>query len=566
MNERPGNLLLPPQAFVRAARRWRRKSKVADSTGADLTGGTLLLRTLVLRRILLREVLQADEKYVGVLLPPSVAAVVANAALTLSGRVAVNLNYTASAEILNHCLRQAGIRHVLTSRRFLEKMPLKLDAQMVPLEDFKDRATWVDKLAGGFDALVCPLGLLERRLGLDRLTADDLLTVIFTSGSTGQPKGVLLSCGNIGSNIQAIEQAVQLTPDDVLCGILPFFHSLGFTVTLWAPLALDIKVAYHFSPLEAQAVGKVCDQHHVTILLSTPTFLRSYLKRIAPEHFASLDVVVAGAERLPSDLCDAFEQKYGVRPVEGYGTTELSPLVSVNIPVNRSANHDSSGIKEGSVGRPVPGVSAKVVHPETGAPLGVDEAGLLLVTGPNVMLGYLGQPELTASVLRDGWYVTGDMAKIDADGFITITGRQSRFSKIGGEMVPHGRVEELIQQFLAPDGQHVASAVTAVADERKGERLIVLHTPTDKTPAQINTALADAGLPNLWIPGEDCYFEVEAIPVLGTGKLDLQGIKTLGAERSAPSRPTARVASRWLRNRSRVAVHTRTASAYLKPN
>ena len=530
MTEHADETLLPPRAFLRAARRWRRKSKVADSTGVDLTGGTLLLRTLVLRRLLLRHVWGPEEKFVGILLPPSVAAVVANAATSLAGRVAVNLNYTASAEILNHCLRQAGIRHVLTSRRFLEKMPLKLDAEMVPLEDFKDRATLWDKAVGAFEAFACPLSALERRLGLDRLKSEDLLTVIFTSGSTGQPKGVLLSCGNIGSNIQAINEAVQLTPDDVLCGILPFFHSLGFTVTLWAPLALDIKVAYHFSPLEAQAVGKLCDQHRVTILLSTPTFLRSYLKRIAPEHFAALEVVVAGAERLPGDLSDAFEQKYGVRPVEGYGTTELSPLVSVNIPPNRSVGRDNSGVKEGSVGRPVPGVEAKVVHPETGAALPVGEAGLLLIRGPNVMQGYLGQPELTARVMRDGWYVTGDMARIDADGFITITGRQSRFSKIGGEMVPHGRVEELIQQILAPDGQHVAAAVTAVPDERKGERLLVLHTPSDKSPAQVTRELAAAGLPNLWIPAEDCFFTVEAIPVLGTGKLDLQGIKTLATD------------------------------------
>ncbi len=391
-------------------------------------------------------------------------------------------------------------------------------------------ATAWDKLAGAFEAYVCPLSMLERRLGIDKLQANDLLTVIFTSGSTGQPKGVMLSFGNIGSNVAAINEVVQLTEDDVLCGILPFFHSLGFTVTLWAPLVLDIKAAYHFSPLEAQAVGKLCDQHRVTILLSTPTFLRSYMKRIAPEHFASLDVVVAGAEKLPVDLCDAFEQKYGVRPVEGYGTTELSPLVSVNVPPNRAAGNSRAGVKEGTVGRPVPGVTAKVVHPDTGAPLPVDEAGLLLIAGPNVMQGYLGQGELTAQVMRDGWYVTGDMARIDADGFITITGRQSRFSKIGGEMVPHGRVEELIQQIIAPGGQHLAAAVTAVADERKGERLLVLHTPTEKTPEQITRELTDAGLPNLWIPAPDGFFEVEAIPVLGTGKLDLQGVKTLATD------------------------------------
>ncbi len=531
MTERTDDALLLPSAFLRACRRWRRKSKVADSTGSDLTGGTLLLRTLILRRLLLRNVLKPDEKFVGILLPPSVAAVVVNAVMPLCGRVAVNLNYTASSEILNHCLHQAGIRHVITSRRFMEKVPLKLDAELVYLEDFKDRVSLGTSWLRVRGICLCPLAMLERRLGIDRLRKDDLLTVIFTSGSTGQPKGVMLSFGNVGSNVSAINEAVQLTEDDVICGILPFFHSLGFTVTLWAPLALDIKAAYHFSPLEAQAVGKLCDQHRVTILLSTPTFLRSYLKRIAPEHFASLDVVVAGAEKLPADLCDAFEQKYGVRPVEGYGTTELSPLVSVNIPPSRAPGNTHDGVREGSVGRPVPGVTAKIVHPETGADLPAGEAGLLLIAGPNVMQGYLGQPDLTAKVMRDGWYVTGDMAKLDADGFITITGRQSRFSKIGGEMVPHGRVEELLQRIISPDDQQLSVAVTAIPDERKGERLLVLHTHTDKTPEQITHELADAGLPNLWIPAADSFFEVPEIPVLGTGKLDLQGVKTMAADR-----------------------------------
>ncbi len=496
-----------------------------------MTGGTLLLRTLVLRRLLLREVFAADERFVGILLPPSVAAVVANAALPLCGRVAVNLNYTATSDTLNYCLRKCGVRHVLTSRRFLEKLELKLDAKLVYLEDFKDRATLGDKLAGAFGAYVCPLPLVERQLGIDKLRPDDLLTVIFTSGSTGQPKGVMLSFGNVGSNVAAIDQVVQLTEDDVLCGILPFFHSLGFTVTLWAPLTLNIKAAYHFSPLDAQQIGKLCNQHHVTIMLSTPTFLRSYVKRIAPENFASLDVVVAGAEKLPPDLCDAFEHKFGVRPVEGYGTTELSPLVSVNIPPSRAHAGSRDGLKEGTVGRPVPGVSAKVVDPDSGADLPAGQPGLLLVKGPNVMQGYLGQPDLTAKVLRDGWYVTGDMAKLDEQGFITITGRQSRFSKIGGEMVPHGRVEDLLQRIIAADDQQLAVAVTAIDDERKGERLLVLHTHSDKSPEQMARELAEAGLPNLWIPAPDSFFEVDAIPVLGTGKLDLQGVKSLAAER-----------------------------------
>jgi len=239
---------------------------------------------------------------------------------------------------------------------------------------------------------------------------------------------------------------------------------------------------------------------------------------------------VAGAEKLPSDLCDLFEQKFGVRPVEGYGATETSPLVSVNLPPSR-ARQAGQGLKEGTVGRPVPGVTVRVLDPESDAPLPVDQPGMLWVKGDNVMQGYLNQPALTAEVIRDGWYRTGDLAKIDADGFITITGRQSRFSKIGGEMVPHGRVEELLQQFLGGEEQHLAVAVTAVPDARKGERLLVLYTHTDKSPDAMVQHLSAAGLPNLWIPSTDSFFEVEAIPILGTGKLDLQAVKRVATER-----------------------------------
>ena len=441
----------------------------------------------------------------------------------------MNLNYTSSSDTLNYCLKECKIRHVLTSRRFLEKLDMKLDAERVFLDDFKDRATRWDKLAGWLEAHLPP-SVLERRLGVDRMKPDDLLTVIFTSGSTGKPKGVMLSYRNVGANTQAINEVVQLSPSDVLLGILPMFHCFGYTVSLWSVLALDIKAAYHYSPLEAQQIGKLCQKHNVTIILSTPTFLRSYLKRIGAERFSALDVVVAGAEKLPSELAEAFEQKFGVRPVEGYGATELSPLVSVNVPPSR-AKQPGQGLKEGTVGRPVPGVTVKVLDPETGVEMPVDQPGMLWVKGPNVMQGYLNHPDLTAEVIRDGCYKTGDLAKVDADGFITITGRQSRFSKIGGEMVPHGRIEELLQEFLSGEEQHLAVAVTAVPDERKGERLLVLHTASDKSPEAMVRHLSEAGLPHLWIPSTDSFFQVEAIPVLGTGKLDLQAVKRLASER-----------------------------------
>jgi len=522
--------LIPPRSFLRMCRRNLRRSKVADSSGADLTGAALLTRTLILRRLLRRQVLADDEKHVGLLLPPSIGGVVANAALAIDGRVAVNLNYTVSSDVMNLCIARSRLRHVLTSRKVMEKLGLKIEAQPVFLEDFKDNVTLADKLVAAAQTWLFPATVLERWLGLVRIDPDDLLAIIFTSGSTGDPKGVMLTQNNLGTNVDGFNQVIHLTERDVLVGILPFFHAFGYTTNLWSVLTLDAKGAYHFSPLDPRQVGALSRRHRATILVATPTFLRSYLRRCSPEDFATLEVVVAGAERLPSDLVEAFEKKFGIRPLEGYGATELSPVVSCNIPPGRAVAGQETGCKEGTVGRPMPGIAAKVVDLETGRDLGTDESGMLLIKGPNVMKGYLGQPEKTAEVIRDGWYVTGDVAAIDAEGFIRITGRLSRFSKIGGEMVPHIRIEEALGQVLADDEQ-TEVAVTAVPDVKKGERLVVLYTGPEKPPDEICRALSDIGLPPLWIPSRDSFFQIDEIPKTGTGKHDLKSIKEIASQK-----------------------------------
>jgi acyl-[acyl-carrier-protein]-phospholipid O-acyltransferase/long-chain-fatty-acid--[acyl-carrier-protein] ligase len=253
------------------------RMKIADSTGAELSGGALLMRSLILRRLLRRHVLQRDEQYVGLLLPPSAGGMVANLALALDRRVAVNLNYSVSSAVINACIRQAGIRHVLTSRKFLERFEFDLEAEVVLLDDLRDKVSLADKLVAAVQAYALPARLLSQLLGARSTRGDDVLTVIFTSGSTGVPKGVMLTYANIASQVDAIEQAIRFTPQDVVVGILPFFHSFGYTVTLWTVAAIDVMGAYHFNPLDAKQIGKLCQKYRGTILLSTPTFLRSYL-------------------------------------------------------------------------------------------------------------------------------------------------------------------------------------------------------------------------------------------------------------------------------------------------
>jgi acyl-[acyl-carrier-protein]-phospholipid O-acyltransferase / long-chain-fatty-acid--[acyl-carrier-protein] ligase len=518
-----------PRAMIRNLRKALLKPKVADSTGLELTGGKLLAAVLVMRRLLLRHVLTSEDSHVGILLPPSVGSVIANAALSMTGRVTANLNYTATPEVLNSCIERAGIKRILTSRKvmqnpLMEKFKDSLKAEFVYLEDLRTKALRGDKLAGILGAFITPAALLDRLIGLTRIRGDDVATVIFTSGSTGMPKGVMLTHHNIATNVEAIEQIVHPKASDAVLGIVPFFHSLGYTITLWGPLLLDVRAAYHFSPLDTRVVAKLARTRAATILLATPTFLRTYMRRCEPEELSSLEVVVAGAEKLPISLCDAFETKFGIRPIEGYGTTELSPLVSVNVPPSRSKSH-TIDCKEGSVGRAVPHVSAKVVDPETFEDLPLDTPGMLLVKGPNVMKGYLGQPEETAKVMHDGWYITGDIARIDSDGFIFITARQSRFSKIGGEMVPHIRIEEAIQKILGcEENGQLSVVVTSVPDEKKGERLVVVHTPLTMTPHEICHRLGTIGVPNLWIPSADSFVEIESIPILGSGKTDLKAV------------------------------------------
>jgi len=517
--------LIPPRRMLRTLRRAGRRPKCADSLGVQLDGFGLLLRSLLLRRIL-RRYLAKDEQAVGVLLPPSVAAVVSNAALALDRRIPVNLNYTLSAPLLNLCTHKAKIRHVITSRKFLERFPLQLEVPFIILEDIPQQISSLDKLVAFWQGRICPISLLEWHLGLTSIKPDDVLTIIFTSGSTGNPKGVMLSHRNIGSNVLSFSDVLQIRRDDVMLGILPFFHSFGYTTTLWTVLMLLPQVVYHPNPLEPRILGEMCRKHRATIFLSTPTFLRSYLRRCEAADFASVDVLITGAEKLPPQLADEFERKFGVRPVEGYGTTELSPVVSTNIPPSRQVTKFQPGLREGSVGRPIPGVVAKVVDPETGQDLGADQVGMLWVKGPNVMLGYLDEPDKTAEVIRDGWYITGDLAKIDEDGFIFITGRLSRFSKIAGEMVPHEYLEEMIRRVAGLGEEELPSfAVIALPDQRKGERIVVAHTGLPFSPEEICHRLAAEGVPPLWIPSPDSFCQVPEIPRTGAGKVAFGQLK-----------------------------------------
>lgn len=522
-----------PELFLDTARRNWRRLAMADSSGRELNFGRALVGAMLFRRWVLRH--GGEEKMVGILLPPSVPTALLNFGISLTGRVGVNLNYTTSAEALAAAIERCEIKTIFTSEKLLERFAMAKRPGMVMVEDVARSFSRADKILHTLAARLLPRFVLKRWLLPRDVELDSLATVIFSSGSTGIPKGVMLSHRNIVSNIEGMQQAINVDRNDCLLGILPFFHSFGYTVALWLPAASGFSAVYHTNPLEGRKVGELCRKYGVTLLVGTPTFVWEYVRRCEAGDFASLRVAIVGAEKMKPELARAFREKFGRDLFQGYGCTELSPVVSVETLGSIGKDAKRAGRKPGTVGWPIPGVAVKVANPESFEELPPDQDGMLLVAGPSVMLGYLGEPEKTRQVIREGgWYVTGDMARLDQDGLITITDRLSRFSKIAGEMVPHLQVEEALREALG--SLEPKMVVTSVADEQKGEKLVVLHTRLDIGVDDLLRRLRESALPKLWLPRKENFFEVAALPILGSGKLDLKQIKDV-AKRLAATAP-----------------------------
>ena len=514
--------------FIRQARRHPFRMAVVDGQTPELSYIATLARVIALARAL-RPHWQGQES-VGVMLPTCVAGAVVNLAAALSGRVVVNLNFTAGRATITSAAAQARLRTVVSSRAFLEKAKLELPEglDVIWLEEIGPTIRTGDRLLALVLACFAPARLLEKLSGADRrIVVDDPVSVIFSSGSEGEPKGVVLTHFNVDSNIEAIAQVFHIYPTDRILDVLPLFHSFGYLL-LWLGTCRGMGLVCHSNPLESGTVGGLAERFRATVLFGTPTFLHLYARRCAPAQFGSIRLVIAGAEKLSESISRNFEDHFGIRPLEGYGVTECSPVIAVNAPDFRGAGFFQPGSRRGFVGHPLPGVAVRVTEPETGKLLPAETEGMVLVRGPNVMKGYLGRDDLTAAAIRDGWYVTGDLGMLDDDGFLKITGRLSRFSKIGGEMVPHGRVEEALNEVIGAD--EPVFAVTAVPDGRGGERLAVLHTVGEDRVDEALEKIRAVGLPNLFLPRRDHFVKVETLPLLGTGKLDLRTLKKIASE------------------------------------
>lgn len=499
------------QALVAATRRFGRRTpgQWEDATPGRYSYGDLLKMTLALARLTAR--FTKPGEHVGVLMPNVAATVALLIGLGAQRRVPCMLNYTAGAEGMQNACRVAGVRTVITSRAFVEKA--QLAAQLDALKDV--RLLWLEDLRRAF-GLADKLWLIGYALWFpERALPDgepeDPAVVLYTSGTEGRPKGVVLSHRALLANVAQILQIFPFGPQDRIFNCLPIFHSFGLTAGALMPLVSGAKLVLYVSPLHYKEIPRRLRETGCNTLFSTSTFLHHYARYAQPEDLRSLRYVVAGAEKLAETVRQTWRERFGIDILEGYGCTELAPVVAVNLP-------DTN--RPGTVGRLLPGIEARILPVE-----GIAQGGALHLRGPNLMSGYY-RPEAPAvldpprSAAGPGWHDTGDVAALDADGFLTIHGRLKRFAKVAGEQVCLD-LTEAIARAVSSEAQH---ASLAEPEPGRGEAIVLYTTDATLSRERLAAAARQLGLPEIALPRRIVYRD--SLPLLGTGKVDYRRLRS----------------------------------------
>jgi len=518
-------------AIVETARRFPEHTVLQDVNG-PLTYRRLLLGADLLGQQFARA-LKPEVERVGVLLPNVNGTPVTLLALWLLGKVPAVLNYSTGPAIMLACVQLAGLKQVITSRVFLERAKLdvaplaKAGVEFIYLEDVRARISRGAKVGAmlrhkvGRGVLTAPPPCGDEFANRDRPArrAEDsapyrTAVILFTSGSEGVPKGVELTHRNILANVRQMLAVTDMTDVDRIFNALPLFHSFGLTVGTLLPLIRGMFVFIYPSPLHYRIVPTVFYDRDCTIMLGTNTFLNGYARKAHPYDFRSLRYMFAGAEKLQQATAEAWAQRFGVRVLEGYGATECSPCISVCTPLEP---------KYGSAGKFMPGMEYKLELVE-----GVAEGGRLLVRGPNVMKGYLNADANAKFQSLGGWYDTGDIVRIDSEGFVFIQGRLKRFAKVSGEMISLTAVEDALAGAFPQYGLRCQVAVISRPDESKGEMLIAVTNEPKLALDEIRAAIRARGLPNIAVPREVKF--LHEIPKLGTGKTNHRELERVLAQ------------------------------------
>jgi acyl-[acyl-carrier-protein]-phospholipid O-acyltransferase/long-chain-fatty-acid--[acyl-carrier-protein] ligase len=489
--------------FVRAAKQHPSRLAIVDrATGHRVTYKAALLRSLILAR----KLEAFDPGFVGVMIPNSAGAILTVVAAVMSGRTPVMINYSTGAEAnCRMAQRRLGFRTIVASRALLAKLKCPEVEGMVFIEDLAADIGRVAKVRGLFRSMLPASRVLA---AVHRCDPDDPIVILFTSGSESDPKAVPLSHRNLLVNVEGMHGVLEYGENDTILGNLPLFHVFGLNTGLWLPLINAMTVVTVPNPLEFRAVCTAIREERVTMVVGTPAFLAGYLQKSEPGDFETVRLLITGADKCPEALRRGFWERHRLALLEGYGTTETSPVIAVNAPAHN---------RPGSVGRVLPNIQVRMEHYETGDPCQVGEIGRILVKGESVMKSYFDDFEATSLRLRHGWYDTGDMGYMDQDGYLWHVGRLGRFLKVGGEMVSLVQVEDVLERALPPG---VSGAAVEVPDAVRGSRVIAAVTEGVDERAVL-ASMADS-LPRIALP--KAFVVVPELPRMPSGKTDYRAL------------------------------------------